>query len=63
MTPSDISLLREIQAMEDLIDLLYYENYIEDWYSEINQDLSSKYKDKIEVLDIGYNKLVNLLQA
>ena len=57
-------LLKELQS--NMINPIYYQEYIDtwykEWYSEINQDLSSKYKYKIEVLDIEYNKLLDCLQ-
>jgi len=63
---SDISLLRELQAVKDPIDPLYYENYIEEWYKEwmleINQDLSFKYDKKINILDMELNNLSEALQ-
>jgi len=59
----EINTLKEVQS--DSINPLYYESYIEDWYkewrSEINLDLSIKYKFKIEFLDLEYQKLMKLI--
>lgn len=61
---NDFHILRLIQFDDEKLKLSYYESYIEmwhkEWYSEINQDLTNKYKLKIKVLDI---ELKNLLEC
>jgi len=64
---SDISLLREIQSVDDPMNPLYYQSYIDDWYKEwyleINEDLLLKYKKKISILDSELNSLLKILQS
>ena len=66
VTQSDISLLREVQAVEDPINPLYYEKYKEEWYkewcSELNADLTLKYKSKIKELELELTILLEWVE-
>ena len=48
---SDLSLLIEIQSVDDPMNPLYYQSYIDEWYKEwyleINEDFLLKYKKKL----------------
>ena len=50
-----------LRLMGSQIDPLYYENYIKGWYeewkSEINKDLTLKYKEKFSILELDYQYL------
>ena len=64
---SDLSLLREIQSVDDPMNPLYYQSYIDEWYKEwyleINEDFLLKYKKKISILDLEFNNLLKVLQS
>jgi len=48
---SDLCLLKEIQSVDDPMNPLYYQSYIDEWYKEcyleINEDFLLKYKKKL----------------
>lgn len=60
-----IDYIRQVQAINEQIEVSYYNSYIDEWYnewnSELNKDLTQKYKKKILLLNIELKKLVKKL--
>ena len=58
--------IRKVQANNAQIESSYYENYIDmlyqEWKSEINKDLTKKYKEKIKVIDLELKILIESLR-
>ena len=58
ISDDEVSLLRELQSVDDPMNSSYYQNYIDEWYKEwyngINKSSWKKYFDKIKKLELEY---------
>jgi len=58
ISDDEVSLLRELQSVDDPMNPLYYQNYIDEWYKEwykgINKSSWNKYFGKIKKLELEY---------